>query len=149
MDYVVATLVSLRNLLSSSRGGNTELLPLLEAKMQSILGLGIPRRPLDAENDAQVMRSSYANVEGIPYAEGISLQSREVLTALSVQSAAQVETQSLWTNSDLLELFDLTSRLTDNSIELGQSAVETSGEIPGSERWVLGPEIIDINGLVQ
>ena len=117
--------------------------------MQSILGLGIPRRPLDAENDAQVMRSSYSNEEEIPYAESISLQSREILTALSVQSAAQDETQSLWTNSDLLELFDLTSRLTDNSIELGQSAVETSGEIPGSERWVLGPETIDINGLVQ
>ena len=149
MDYVVATLVSLRNLLSSSRGGNTELLPLLEAKMQSILGLGIPRRALDAENDAQVMRSSYANEEEIPYAEGISLQSREILTALSVQSAAQDETQSLWTNSDLLELFDLTSRLTDNSIELGQSGVETSGEIPGSERWFLGSETIDINGLVQ
>ncbi|MBE3042008.1 hypothetical protein IMZ48_05385 [Candidatus Bathyarchaeota archaeon] len=146
LDYVAATLFSLRDMLSSFRGGKTKLLPVLEAKMQSILGFGVPGRPLNVDDEQQTATAGL-NEEDSSDPGGNPSQGEDHLTGLTMGVLSQDGTPFLWAEPDLVDLLDLPSLLTN--IRPSTSVVETAEEPFSSYHWQLSHDTIDGNTFLQ
>lgn len=137
VDYVAATLISLRNMLSSFRGGNRKLLSLLESKMQVILGLGAPARNLGYDKEGQVVTAETADEErrdgGVAHLPGA-----ELLMALSMGNSSDDGTAFPWTDPDLMALLDVPVRLPDARPEA--VVLEAAGDLTNSDRWLINDE---------
>lgn len=130
VDFVAATLISLRNMLSSFRGGNSKLLSLLESKMQFILGFGAPSRALEepavaVETADEERRDS----------RGAQSPGAELLMALSVANTFEEGSPFPWADPDLMALLDFPPRLPDARPESGILGVA------GDDRWVVSEEL--------
>ena len=146
IDYVAATLISLRNMLSSFRGGNGKLLSLLESKMQFILGFGAPARTPSYNNQDQAVAAETRDEER-QHNRGTQSLGTELLMALSVRNTSEDGTPFPWADPDLMALLDFPFRIADTRLESG--ILEAAADVSNSNRWVVNEEPSEENAVGQ
>lgn len=139
LDYVAATLFSLQDLLSSFRGGKNKLRPILEAKMQSILGVGDPGRPLNLDGEQQTAVTEL-DVEESREPGHNTTQNEELLTSLPVCGLSRDGTTFPREDAGILGFLDLPSLLTNN--RPSTKVVQTEGEQLPPGDWTLDYDTI-------